>query len=92
MMPALVRRDDKGAGFNCACPYQRMPMGLAGGLRKRGRNRNEFGPTLRQGTVKRTKTQVIAYRQTELAPLGFNDDRPVARRNHIRFTISLAVF
>src|SRR3954454_281932 len=93
--PVLVRAA-LGSGQNVtaildgARPDQHMPVGLAGLLGKRSRDRDKGGPGLREGAIERRKAQVVADGEAQPAPWQVDRHSALARPEAVRLAIALA--
>src|SRR5262245_64476410 len=91
LVPAALRgREYEGAVLDRACAHEDVPMRLAGLLGERGRDRDEGRAGLRERSIERRETQVVADRQPEPTPRQVGDDRDLAGAEVARFAVALA--
>src|SRR5262245_4070108 len=86
----LGRGEHVAAILDGARTDQDVPVGLAGLLGKRRRDRNEGGPGLRERAIERGEAQVVADRQAQPAPWQIGRHRALTGLEAVRFAIALA--
>src|SRR5215831_5513560 len=93
--PVLVQAALRGGEHVAAVldgtrPDQDVPMGLAGLLGERRRDGDEGAPGLRERTVERWETQVVADRHAKPAPWQIGRDRTLTGFEAVRLAVALA--
>src|SRR5215510_9776390 len=90
MQTALGGREHVAAILDGARTDQDVPVGLAGLLGERRRDRDEGGSGLRERAIERWEAQVVADREAQAAPRQIGRHRRLAGLEAVRFAIALA--